>query len=35
MSKQTAVQSLVARLGLNATNDYKKEIEQALQMKQE
>lgn len=34
-NKQTAVQWLVEQLGLDATTDYKDEIQQALQMEQE
>jgi hypothetical protein len=35
MSKQTALQWFVEQLGLDATTDYKDEIQQALQMERE
>ncbi len=35
MSKQTALKWFVEQLGLDATNDYKAEIEEALQMERE
>ncbi len=35
MSKQTALKWFVEQLGLDATTDYKEEIEQALQMERE
>jgi len=35
MSKQTALQWFVEQLGLDATTDYKAEIDQALQMERE